>query len=416
MELETFVSQYAKKDKSFEIILKAHFVSRLITGDSMMKYHKILSEVIRPKTLSNPKISASTKRTINVILEDFSHQMSDLLSIEDYQESSFIIINSLDKIAYLQNSYEIKDKSVDKLRMDFLDGLEIILKQNLAPKFRSEIDNLLLTNVRKSYYLPTKKNLIRLMDEHNVFSEADKTELLEELINKMTKESDQQNIIITMIQLASPFPNLANKLLDNIGQDKIFLALSDLVKQRKFELVEFMIEHKEVKYMLHKTAISCMILHQKGDYKALTQELRCITTSNTPILVIKDVVEHLCYDYLRQEIHDLHSWIEELPFGMRCSLYAKARYFEKLVAALKKNGEVEWLKVYDTLLIEQGHRDLVQELYLHCSSTYLEDHMGAKAAEYMSRINHRLVSISEHKMLTQIQESLYERFSQRMNT
>lgn len=382
----------------------------------MLKYHKILSEVIRPKTLSNPKISASNKKTIHVILEDFSHQMADLLSIEDYQESSFIIISALDKIAYLQHSYNIKDKGFDKLRLDFLSGLGIILNQNLAPKFRSEIDKLLLSNVKKSYYLPAKNNLICLMDDHNVFSESDKTKLLEELISKKTEDADQQNIIITMIQVAVPFPNLVNRLLDNIGQDKIFLALSDLVKQRKFALVEFITEHEEVKYMLHKTAISCMILHQKEEYKALTEMLQSMTTNNTPILVMKDIVEHLSYDYLRQESQGLHAWIEELPFGMRCSVYAKARHFEELVAALKENGEVEWLKVYDTLLIEQGYRDLVLELYKHCSTVYLENHMGAKAVEYMSRINHRLISISEHNMLTQIQESLYERFSQRMNT
>ena len=255
----------------------------------MLKYHKILSEVIRPKTLSNPKISASNKKTIHVILEDFSHQMADLLSIEDYQESSFIIISALDKIAYLQHSYNIKDKGFDKLRLDFLSGLGIILNQNLAPKFRSEIDKLLLSNVKKSYYLPAKNNLICLMDDHNVFSESDKTELLEELISKKTEDADQQNIIITMIQVAVPFPNLVNRLLDNIGQDKIFLALSDLVKQRKFALVEFITEHEEVKYMLHKTAISCMILHQKEEYKALTEMLQSMTTNNTPILVMKDI-------------------------------------------------------------------------------------------------------------------------------
>ena len=152
-DLKSFIYQYARKDSSFAVALKAHFVSRVSTAEGAIKYQRILGEIIKPKTFAHPKIGPTARKTISIVLTDFKLQMSDLLSTEDYKEAYYIITASLDKIAYLQQKYALKDKSVEECRVTMLDGLEVILNQNLAPKFRHEIEKSLLEVIRTSYYL-----------------------------------------------------------------------------------------------------------------------------------------------------------------------------------------------------------------------------------------------------------------------
>jgi len=145
--------------------------------------------------------------------------MADLLSIEDYQEAFYIIKNSLDKIAYLQHRYLMRDKSIEKFRLEFLHGLKIILDQNLAPTFRSTIEALLLENVKKSYFYPERENLVCILDDYAVLTESDKKTLLAELIAKKDSYPDQHALIMTLIQLSVPLGELANILTSEIDPE-----------------------------------------------------------------------------------------------------------------------------------------------------------------------------------------------------
>jgi len=410
-DIKTFVHQYAKNDKAFEVIIKAHFISRFVSDNQDLKYNRILSELIRPKTLAYPKLTGTAKKSTLIILEDFTYQMADLLSIGDYKEAFYILKNALDKIAYLQNSYGIKDKTLDKQRISFLDGLAIILKQDLAPEFRAKMEEQLRSLTKRSYYYPSAYNLISLLDEHNMLTISDKKELIDDLIQK--NEEDSKAITMTLVQLAVPVATLANKVLQQIKHKLIFKSLSELIHKRKFDLAEFFLENEAVKYDLHKPILHCMLLNQKGEYKLLTSKLTALNSENTPILILKDLIDYLSPSYLRREYQHLSQWLSELPFSLRSKLYAKAEDYDTLADTLKAQKEIEWVKVYDKLLIEKGERLKVKEIYLHCAEHYLQNHMGSKAVEYISLINHRLTAISEKDILREIQEKLFDKFSHR---
>ncbi len=410
-EIKSFVLQYAKNDKSFEVALKAHFISKLVTDDPDAKYRKILGEIVRPRTIAHDKLSQTTKKTIHNVLKDFTFQMSDLLSIEDYKEAFYIIRNSLDKIAYIQNRYQVMDKTLEKCRLEFIHGLKIILDQNLAPLFRSHIEALLLENIKKSYFIPKKENLIAVLDDYNVLTESDKSELLETLVLKFKDESEGQDMAMTLIQLAVPIATLANDLIYKIDHLVIFQGLSEFIKQRKFKIVEFFIQNKQVQFNLHPLALECLLYNEKEEYSLLTSTLNKLTTSNTPILVLKQVVEELSPLYLKQSFTEIKNLLGQLPFGLRCTCYFKAEKYDELISELKNQRDLEWIKVYDDQLIKQGKAQEIQQLYLDLSVEHLETHIGNKAHEFVGKIQQRLRALSQFKMLTEIQKELFTLFA-----
>jgi len=156
-----------------------------------------------------------------------------------------------------------------------------------------------------------------------------------------------------------------------------------------------------------------MLYHERENYTKLSKNLIKLTATSTSILNLKDVIEHLSPSYLRQEFDAISDWIGGLPFGLKSLLYSRAGKIDLLLESLEEQKELEWLKVYDKALIEQGKRNEVKNLYLNYAIDHLENHVGRKAHEYVSRINHRLISLSENKMLTEIQEKLYDRFADR---
>lgn len=412
-DVKAFLLYYAKNDKAFEIAMKAHFISRIITSDPDGKYLRILNQVIKPRTLAHDKIGPTLKKTIKFIFQDFLYQLDDLLSTEDYKEAFYIVKNSLDKIAYLQNKYLIQDKAIEKYRLEFLSSLQVILDQNLAPKFRKEAEQLLIENIKKSYFLPKQENLIVLLDDCSILTETDKKTIVGDLLKKIDMKYDNLNVIKTMLQIAVPVPQVAKTLTTQIPHDKIFKCLVDMILERKHKVVEFYISHKSSDYSLYSEVLSCMALHEREEYQKLVTTLNTIDTDRTPILILREMIQQLSVQFLQLEFSNIKKWIEKLPFNLRCEILFKSEKYDLLIAQLKEKQDLDWLKVYDEKIIDAGYRDKIEELYTDLAMNYLEVHIGENANIYILEILHRLKVISEKEMLENLQTMLFEKYSHR---
>ena len=412
-DLKSFIYHYARKDSPFEIALKAHFVSRVSKTDGDSKYHRILGEIIKPKTFAHPKIGPTSRKTISIVLTDFSLQMSDLLSTEDYKEAYYIIKSSLDKIAYLQNKYALKDKSVEECRTSMLDGLVIILKQNLAPKFRVEVEKSLLDIVSTSYYIPKEQNIISLLNDLDILTEKDKVNIIKDLNAKREQVDDETNISMTVIQLTYPFVPLAKEVLVEMKQEVVYKGLSSLIKKRKFRYVDFFLTNEDIQFNFNREILQCHYHLNKENYEELSQYLIRLEISDIPVMVLKELIDSLHTTYLKSEFKTIKSWVDTLPFGFKARLYDESESYEALIEILKERNDFEWLKVYDTKLIKLGHKKDVQDLYMSVSNNYFESHMGTKANEFVHKLEQRLKTIKQEFMLIDIKEKLFENFSHR---
>jgi len=412
-DVKAFLTSYAKQDKSFDVAMKAHFVSRVVTSDPDSKYLNILNQVIKPRTLANDKVGPTLKKTIKIIFQDFLYQTDDLLSTENYTETFYIVKNSLDKIAYLQNKYLIQDKAIEKFRLEFLNNLEVILEQNLAPTFRKKVESLLLENIRKSYFLPKQKNLIVLLDDHSVLTESDKRMVITDLLQKVNNRFNNLEVINTMLQIAVPIGAVAKILIKEIPHDKIFHCLVEMISNRKYDIVNFYISNENLGYSLYSEVLNAMILHEKEEYPELTLSLRRIDPESTPNVILKELIRVLSLHYLNAEFSNLKNWIERLPFGQKCELLNRAEKFDVLLELLRDKQDIDWLKVYDQKLIDLGYEQKVENLYSDLALNHLNEHLGETANNFILKILNRLKVISQKDMLENIQNKLYEQYSHR---
>ncbi len=412
-DLKAFILGYSQHDKLFEWTLKSHFISKIHIGEEGEKYKRILDELIKPKTLKNLKIGLSLAKTISIILKDFANQMDDCLSTENYIEAFFLGFHSLSKISYLQNTYHLKNKSIELTRVKFLNGLNSILSQDLAPSFRSRMESNLKSMVLTSYYLPKQYNLIDLLDRNHVLTESDKIEIINSLENKLENSLDWKLKLKTILQLAYPLPDTINEVLKKYEHFKVFECLKLLVSENDTDLVKFYLENSKINYSLNKDILLAYIAIEKEDFHAISTALVDIDPISSSIMEVRLLSEQLSVIYLNREFQNIKSWINKQQFGIKSSLYCKASFFEDLVRLLHEENDIEWLVVYDEKLISQGFQKEVSDLYFQISSSYLENHIGIESKNFIEKMNHSLIQLSQMKMLNKIHQQLRAKFIHR---
>jgi len=413
--LKSFILQYASNDKNFEIALKSHFISRITTGfDESQKYKRVLEEIIKPKNAHN-KIGPTQKKMISIVFKDFVLQMNDCLSMDNFTEAYYLLKESLEKIAYLQNRYELKDQNIEACRKYFLAGLELVLDKELAPAFRNKIETELKELADKSYFIPKDVNLIEILNAKNVLVRDEKSSLIEDLIVKCKNKDDYISILKTIIQLSHPFPVLAKKILLKFNHDKIFQAISALIYSGKFEYVDFYINNPKVEFQYNKKILNILKCVEKADFQQLNKELLSLNHEILSILDMRRICEALPETYLRREIDKILPWIENLDFPLKIQMYSKANKNVELLNLLKEKNDIEWLKVYDKTLIERNFKSEVAALYLKISESFLSDHIGVKSKEYLDKIQLHLLKINESKIYHDMYEVLSVKFNHRIS-
>lgn len=414
-DLRTFIFNYAKKDKGFEVALKAHFISRITLADQDKKYQSILGELIKPKTIANSKIGPTNRKIITVVLHDFTQQMADLLSTDDYMEAFYIIKNSLTKIAYLQNQFNLNDKSIESYRLDFIGGLRHILQEDIAPGFRSQIESAFLEIVLKSYYLPRSENIVTELNEAGALSKKDKEKLIDNLKDKITRGRTSPAINSTLLQVAHPFPMLASAVLQDLNATESYHVLKEILREGKSEIVSFYLNTPELNIHTHKfqKELRCLFHLTNKEYTELTTALQSIEYDPTNAGNFHEILSELNDHYLEREFANLQPWADQLPFSFRSLIYSKSGAYLELIRILVEESDFQWLKVYDTVLIEAGYQNEVKEMYHTITHQYLTEHLGSQAREYIVKLEKRLTSISQTDMLFDIKERLLDAFGHR---
>ncbi|MDA8692986.1 hypothetical protein N9L92_02910 [Saprospiraceae bacterium] len=413
IDAKLFIANYAKKDKSFELAFKSHFLSRVFLGGDGMKYRRMFNELIKPKSSTNSKITPSSKKTIHFILDDFVLQMKDCLSTENYTEAFYIAKESLDKIIYLMYRYEIKDQRLEKNRLNFIKGLEVILNQDLAPSFRKNAESDLIILIRKSYYKPGKYNAILILNSLNAFNSEEKFDIINELFDKATLSAQAINILRTSILLSQNNVTLAKDILLKYDHTKIFEALRLLILDNQLDIVDYYVNENKIAYKYQVTALRCYKYIHTKDFKLLSKEILNLSLTNTDYATFDDIIESLPDTFLRTEFSDIQKWVDGLKFSKCTKIYAKAQRFQELLMLIEEKGDIEWLKVYDETLIEKGLEEGVKELYLSIVDDYFDNHLGNRATEFLDRTKRHLYKISQEGIINDITMHLSKKYAHR---
>lgn len=412
-DVKAFIMSYSKKDKSFELAFKSHFLSRIVLGDEGTKYRRILSEIIKPKSTTSNKIGMTQKKTILIILDDFVLQMRDCLSTENYTEAYYIVKESLSKIIYLQTRYEVTDLALEKNRIHFLKGLNIILEQDLAPVFRANAEKEMIRIVKKSYYRPAQENLILSLNRYNAITEDEKHILIDELYNKSKHDTDIINILSTSIQLSYPHVDIAKDILQKYDHNKIFVALRNIIADGQIELADFYVKTKEINFSFQKVCLICFKLITEKNYTILNKQLVKLDRKEIDYQVFYELMEALPDRYLIDHFDAIQNWVDTLPFIMMTKIYARAQRYQMLLHLLADKNQINYLQSYDALLIEKGYQREIKELYLILTESYLNEHLGQKTTDFLLTIKQHLYKISQSDIVYAISDNISKKYAHR---
>ncbi len=414
-DIKSFLIQYAGADKAFEMAFKSHFISRVRTShDESNKYRRLLDELVKPKNAHN-KIGPSQKKVISIVLKDLALQMNDCLSTDDYTEAYYLGKECIDKVAYLQNRYLIKDKNIEQCRVQFLAGISVILEKQLAPAFRERIESELKLLVNRSYYIPKSFNLIEVLNASNVLVREDKETLIDNLKAKVKSLDEKNDTIKTLVQLCHPFKSLARDLMLDFSHELIYRALLAMIKEGKFEYVDFYIDNPEIGFSFNTDILRIFKFIEKEEQKALTKALNALESSEYSIIQLREICEAVPDLYLRQNFEKIRSWIDGLPFTLSSMMYAKGRMDEELIQMLYDKMDIEWIKVYDQILLERGHREKLIDLYKTVIEDYISSHIGKKSREYLERLQSHLIALGESSMYKKLFDFISEKYAHRIS-
>jgi hypothetical protein len=339
--------------------------------------------------------------------------MQDCLSTENYTEVFYISSSCLEKIAYIQNRYNYKNQTIESIRLELLNGIDILLKQDLAPNFRNEAEAYFKELVLRSYYYPEDENLIAILDNNKVLVKEEKAELIESLIQKNKNSEINMTILKTCIHLSVPFPELAINLIDIYPANKIFVCLKTLIEDRKFEVSQFYIENKKVNYD-YGTDILIILEHiAKADHLNLANSLLDLEPDSITPLELNGIIDRLDNNFVRKEFKRIKPWVDKLSFGLQTSLYYKAQNYKELIRLLSEKNEFEWIKVYDQQLIEADYMKELESLYYDNMFSYLNNHIGTHSKVYVEKVTHRLESLGLHNIQASIFKKLTGHFAHR---
>jgi hypothetical protein len=285
----------------------------------------------------------------------------------------------------------------------------------LAPAFRSKIEKELQTLCQKSYFFPQENNLIELLNKKNVFVEEDKEFLSQSLYTKLKTAPDQESLVGTILQLSHPFDHLAKKAALTFGTVKIFTALKALIKEGKFEYVDFYIENKSLNLNINRKILSVLKLIEKQEFEAISTELIGISSNSISILELRAILDELPDLYLKKEFKRIQKWVDGLQFGLKTNLYYRAGFHNDLIDILESKNDVEWIKVYDSGLLQNGFGEEIATLYQSTMEDYLANHLGTKAKEYVTKIQQHLYKNGHHKIAENLLDHVAKKFAYRIS-
>jgi hypothetical protein len=152
-ELVRFVQGYAKKDKAFGTLLKAHFARQVDAVDAKNKYKQILTSVIKPVQTAQVHLTATQVRLYAHAATELVDQLEDAIVLGDYIEALDIWRACSEKNEYVYRHSDLQGKAIDELAFRLQQVARDMLKAQISPSLRGELVETILAVGQLSYYV-----------------------------------------------------------------------------------------------------------------------------------------------------------------------------------------------------------------------------------------------------------------------
>lgn len=429
-ELQAFVRQYAKTNRSFAIALKTRFASNVSSLDSKEKFSQLLESAINHNRKPDRSISMRGSQKILKVLAELQAQIEDAIALEHYHEAISIAQSIIEKTSPIIKKLSHNREIISDNITEAFDAFNKIAQLNRAPALREAIWNYCLEESDKIIYRASNvdhyffKILLQLSE-----SKEDGEILIQALEHQIAKYKKEQRplstILLTQINVLEKMgskKDVKQLINDNLDQpDVLFFAIHQSLQKKDWKKAKLLAQEgmkmkslKDERFKLEQ--ILLQISRNEGNSKAIAKYARSIFLRTMEIGSYRLLKENFDQDWT-EEYKKLVQQITALPFSERrrdiiASMHLEEDNQNALLEYLQKTGSIDLLIGFDASLFPEFKEEL-RELYQKLLTGYLKNHLGRKTSQRIRDCMQHLKEIGQDRLAEELVENFRSEYPER---
>lgn len=387
-ELVSFVQGYARRDKSFSTLLKAHFARQVDAADAKNKYKQILTSVIKPVQTAEVQLKGSQVRLYAHAAGELVDQLEDAMVLKDYVEALEIWKACTQKNEYVYKYSDLQGKAVDELTLRLHHVARELLSSDLAPELKKEVQQALIEVGELSYYVyrSVMLNPIELLYRHAQLTTDDKLALLT-VVRRLAQDrlgSAEQPILEALsirlqLQLGNK-PDVEQLLADHYSI--VSSIIRAILTANDYDAARWLSEH--LRDAGHSTPTITKTLVEIYEHQGARRPLRQLAME-----AFLQSHELRYFDLLKANVKvdrwprvrkEVLSQVDKI--AVRTEALRRDLDWAALTDELRAEGDLEltmqytsYLKVYEPAALADLHVEQIR--------TYLQGHIGRQSQDYL---------------------------------
>lgn len=430
-ELMAFIQRYAKSNRHFSIALKTRFAASVTLNDSKEKYIQLLEATLSVSRRPNRMISSRGLKKIVDVVEELMAQAEDTFAQDFYADTLVILQSIIEKISPVLNKVEGDNQVLRELVLKAFDMIRILLEEPIAPALKTEIwEYALEESHRIAYWVNDFSKffydwLISLAKEKkrvNTLLEHINTQLTS--VEKL-KDYELPLLLIKLKVLEKAKRNKEIKQLvkDNFKQPEILVfSIQQALEKQNYKRAKYLTKEgyrvfkaKNIIQQLDEAALQVAQVEDNTSSILKFAKKRLLATLKfSYFTLLKSTVSEedwaLYCNALLEEIHELPYSL--LKRDMIAAIYAEEEMYDALLVYIQSLRSLDLLQRYDHILFK-SQRKLLYELYMDFITSYLNNHLGRKAALKIKGMIQHLYKVGARDLAGNLVQMIRRRYPER---
>ena len=423
-DLLHFIKAYARKDKNFNIALKAHFARRVDLEDNHAKYKGILDSIIKPITSNTNRSKAADLKTFIAVSKELTAQLEDALSVSDYRDAFFIIDACISKTEYVRYHYDNYSDETLAISQRFHELLVLLHQRVHADELKKDLLELIIDLPQRSYYKHDR------LEDHlyyhligKQYKDKDLMLRLKEIcLGTLIKKQLEDHDLVTILSLIHMLDFYITKLKDiNWFVDdysKLSMSVVDrLVYANQAEvsvkLMKKMKAHFPKSRELKRKLLQVHLTLDQLDELTNLLPKYVIQSDDTKLLFkLKDKVSSEQWTDVILELIE-HYKEEPSKRSILASLYFHEEDYDSLIQLMHDGVELDLIMNYDHKLYSTYAKDLTQ-IYQKVLSEIIDSYLGDKAQDSIKKAMYHLDQLGARKLRKNVLSYLEKEYKHRI--
>jgi hypothetical protein len=411
-EMRAFLIDYSRRDRKFDLFLKAKFSKKIEMVDNSTKYKAIVDALIPPAKNSDYKISKASVNHVMKFFEEFLIQIEDSLAMKQFKEAFEIFDPVFKKISYVRHYSRDTVEKLEEINIKYHKILLRILRTQAAPELIEEIKLYMLSLASYSYYNVSdfSYNMLYMLYayDQNYIGE------ISDVINEEVITSQDP------LNIALYFYFNENKLNEKVlaewynDQTTLIRAMEILIDNKCESTAKVILDIAHTLGWKNSAFddIYLSIMKLDNNYQEFISYAIAKLLETQQFYFYRLMINKLEPELYNMAYDAIDKVAPELDSDLICRIHAFNKNFDSLMKNIISREDIFLAMKYDDHLIST-HAEALTDFYLRTIENYLDNHMGYEADRYVNNILDHLRIRNNKTLIRKIKKMISEKYPHR---